>query len=88
LDPNASDFLVITQVLSGRWVNDGPDNYEEVLMADVKPVATAHEEEVKRRLESKLGKNSGLATFLGIYSIWSQMLPTGIKTCGFKSYFK
>jgi len=83
LDPNASDFLVITQVHSGLWINDGPDNYEEVLMDDVKPVAIAHGEEVKRRLESELGKRQPS----GIFVLVSNS-PTGIKTCGFKSYFK
>ncbi|KAF8875876.1 hypothetical protein CPB84DRAFT_438957 [Gymnopilus junonius] len=59
-DPFVSDFLVITQCLSGCWRNDGPDNYEEVLMEDVKPMETAHEERIKMWLEKELGiKTSG-----------------------------
>jgi hypothetical protein len=52
-------------------------------MEDVKPVATANEEEVKRRLESELGKRQPS----GIFDLVPNS-PTGIKTCGFKSYFK
>ncbi|KAF8815079.1 hypothetical protein BYT27DRAFT_7201182, partial [Phlegmacium glaucopus] len=61
LDPNMNDLLVLTQILSGHWVNDGP---EEVLMEDVKPVPTANEEEVKKRLESELGiKTCGFKSY-------------------------
>ncbi|KDR82866.1 hypothetical protein GALMADRAFT_134407 [Galerina marginata CBS 339.88] len=63
-DPFMSDFLVITQCLSGCWRNDGPDNYQEVLMEDVKPKETVNEEQVKEWLEKELGiKTSGFKAY-------------------------
>lgn len=78
-----SDFLIITQCLSGCWRNDGPDNYEEVLMDDVKPMETAHDEQIKEWVEKELGKWQSLSTFSLV-----QKSPLGIKKSGFKSYFE
>lgn len=54
--PYMSDFLVITQYFIGVWTNEGPDDYEEVLMEGVKPVETEVEERVKKWLKEELGK--------------------------------
>ncbi|KAJ6597821.1 hypothetical protein B0H10DRAFT_2231956 [Mycena sp. CBHHK59/15] len=45
-----SDFLVVTQRLSGLWIHDGPENCEEVLEEEKKPIPGPHDEEVKEKL--------------------------------------
>ena len=46
LDATLSDILVITQILQGPFVHDGPENYEEVYQEDRKPIPGVLEEEV------------------------------------------
>jgi hypothetical protein len=53
-----SDFLVITQTQYGRWMNDGPENYEEVFQEVLKPHPSAHEDKVNDRLENELGSRA------------------------------
>lgn len=69
-DPFISDFLVITQHFVGRWMNDGPDNYDEVLDEDVKPKETVVEERVKEWLLEELGQ-----------SLSSHQVEFGLKSC-------
>ncbi|KXN84935.1 hypothetical protein AN958_11918 [Leucoagaricus sp. SymC.cos] len=54
-ESGVSDFLVITQTQYGQWMNDGPDNYEEVFQEELKPHPSVHEDKVKDRLENELG---------------------------------
>ncbi len=56
LDSSVCDFLVITEIQFGPFVNDGPDAYEEVLQTDLWPIPGVKEEEAKARLEKELGK--------------------------------
>lgn len=56
LESAVSDFLVITQIQYGPFVNDGPDAYEEVLQEDLRPIPGVKEEEIKARLKQELGK--------------------------------
>jgi len=44
------DFLVITQILQGPFIYDGPYGYEEVLEEDRRPIPGVLEEEVKAQL--------------------------------------
>jgi hypothetical protein len=54
-EAGVSDFLVITQTQYGRWMNDGPENYEEVFQEEMKPHPSALEDKAKYRLENELG---------------------------------
>ncbi|KAG6812467.1 hypothetical protein H0H92_002732 [Tricholoma furcatifolium] len=49
------DFLVITHIVHGPFIHDGPEHYEEVLDEDRKPTPGAKEEKAKADLLSKLG---------------------------------
>jgi hypothetical protein len=50
-----SDFLVITQMQRGEWMNDGPENYEEVFNKEWQQHPSTCEEEAKQWLEKELG---------------------------------
>jgi len=54
-ESGVSDFVVITQTQYGRWMNDGPENYEEVFQEEMKPHPSALEDKAKYRLENELG---------------------------------
>lgn len=82
LDPCVCDFLVITDIQFGPFVNDGPDNYEEVLQEDLRPTPGVKDEEAKAWLLNELGKQ--IASILQILDC-SYLL--GIKTDGYKSYY-
>jgi hypothetical protein len=56
LDSTISDILVITQILQGPFVNDGPENYEEVYQEDRKPIPGVLEEEVVAKLKEDFGE--------------------------------
>lgn len=79
-ESSVSDFLVITQMQRGEWINDGPDNYEEVYQEDLKCHSSAIEDEAKQRLENEMG------LWAPLYGLLTP-LSVGIKTSGFKSYF-
>lgn len=64
----------------GEWINDGPDNYEEVYQEDLKCHSSAIEDEAKQRLENEMG------LWAPLYGLLTP-LSVGIKTSGFKSYF-
>jgi hypothetical protein len=51
-----NDFLVITQILEGPFIHDGPYGYEEVFEEDRKPIPGVLEEEVKAQLTKEFGK--------------------------------
>jgi hypothetical protein len=61
-----SDFLVITQVLQGPFVHDGPERYEEVFQEDLKPIPGVLEGEVEAKLKRNLVRCSAIChcTFL------------------------
>jgi len=48
------DFIIITQIHHGPFTNDGPECYEEVLQAEIKPVPGVKEETVKAWLKEEL----------------------------------
>lgn len=43
LESAVRDFLVITQILEGPFIHDGPYGYEEVLQEDRKPILSVLE---------------------------------------------
>ncbi|KDR77197.1 hypothetical protein GALMADRAFT_246481 [Galerina marginata CBS 339.88] len=52
-----SDFLVVTQVIRGPFVHDGPEMYE-VYDVDRRPIEGVKETEVKEHLKKILGLNT------------------------------
>ncbi|KIJ96817.1 hypothetical protein K443DRAFT_124317 [Laccaria amethystina LaAM-08-1] len=46
------DFMVVTQMQYGQWINDAPDGYEEVVQAELKAHLSVLE-------ENAFGKTSG-----------------------------
>jgi len=56
LESTVSDFLVITQILEGPFIHDGPYGYEEVFQEDRKLIPGVLEEEAKAQLKKEFGK--------------------------------
>jgi len=56
LDSSVCDFLVITEIQFGPFVNNGPDYYEEVLQEDLRPIPGVKEEKANAWLLKELGK--------------------------------
>ena len=62
LESQLSDFLVITQVIRGPFVHDGPEMYEEVYDLERQPIEGVNETEVKDLLKKNLGVYLSLNT--------------------------
>ena len=62
LESQLSDFLVITQVIRGPFVHDGPEMYEEVYDVEQQPIEGVKEMEVKEHLKKNLGEYLSLNT--------------------------
>jgi hypothetical protein len=82
LDPFVCDFLVITDIQIGPFVNDGPDGYEEVLQTDLRPIPGVKDEEAKAWLLKELGKQ-----IASILQILDRSYFLEVETDGYKSYY-
>lgn len=51
-----SDCLIITQIIRGPFIHDGPETYDEVVQEDLRPIPGLKEEKVKAWLEEEVGK--------------------------------
>ena len=56
LESLVADFLVITQIIKGPFVHDGPQSYEEVYQEDRKPISGVTEENIRTRLKEEFGE--------------------------------
>ncbi|KAF5378109.1 hypothetical protein D9615_007563 [Tricholomella constricta] len=62
------DWLIVTQILLGPFVHNGPDYYEEVYDEKMKPVPGVKEEKVKAQLKKEFGIHP--CGFKSYYSDW------------------
>jgi hypothetical protein len=58
LESHPSDFLVITQVIRGPFVHDGPEMYEEVYDVERQPIEGVKEMHLKKNLGVYLSSNT------------------------------
>jgi hypothetical protein len=56
LESVVNDVLVITQIVQGPFVLDGPESYEEVYQEDRKPIPGVMEDEIKVQLKKEFGE--------------------------------
>ena len=84
LESDVTDTLVITQIIEGPFVHDGPQSYEEVYEEDRKPVPGVREEEIKVQLKNEFSER-GFPTTTS--PLPNSLFFLGIEKNGFKSYY-